>query len=895
MLVDVRFLLGLLVVFTAGLGWASPLDDGKEAFGRQDWRGAATLLARFLAENPESTEAPTAAFLRGVALYQGGDYRASLDAFQKLERTWPQSAYSPRLPYWKGTAALGAGQAALAERESLIQSKTAGQEPFTTRALLNLALARIALGKTDLAIEALGAFTRASTEPALLAQAWASWGDLDRKAGRKDLALSRYRASQEANPGDRWDLWSRTQALDLLISLERFAEARVDLEAAAQRFPAEQVRWDSRRIPVAKGLGDGPALMTALEMLWTRETDPKKKQELASNRARVAEDAGVPESLWWLRTSQGPETALGLPAILRYAYLIETTGKPAEAAVALEAWTKAHPSAPAAGLEEVRSRAAQDHLLAGDLARAILVWDKLIVDYPRSTRMPGWLLHRGRLKLEAGDTTKALLDFSRLLKDHPKAAEAPEARYQTGLVYLKRLEPARAEAWFFGLVDELKAGDLYERALLARGISFVNAGKTDLARGSLQRLVRESPAGLWTGEAWSALGRNALQASLFEEAAEAFGQAETTLAEPEARGQALWSRAQALAARPETVEEASGAYDRYAVDYPAPPRAAEARYMQGAVFVPGKNWTRALEVWSVVVNWVSGGPRAQTREGIATALLRLGRGEEGWAAMETLESEVPSPEAWYRWGLTASSQGEADWAVKAFQYLLQNHPTSAVAEAALPRAAGALLTGGKSDEALARYADYFRKFGRQPSSAPVARAAGAGALAYPATLEALVTSARTWDLAPEVATEFSLVWAQSRLDAEPEPAQAELKALSLNAPWTSQRSEALLLLGRWHLAQGRLTEARTILEAAAGLGDDLSIFRARWTLAEVTEALGDLSAAARQRESAEKAAGPGVPLEFRVQVLREAVETWTKAGKGDDAHRVQRRVDTLQP
>ncbi len=122
---------------------------------------------------------------------------------------------------------------------------------------------------------------------------------------------------------------------------------------------------------------------------------------------------------------------------------------------------------------------------------------------------------------------------------------------------------------------------------------------------------------------------------------------------------------------------------------------------------------------------------AETREGMATALLRLGRVQEGWNQLETLESAVPSPESWYRWGQAATSAGQTDWAVKAFQVLLQKHPDSPVAEAALPRAAGALLTGGKSDEALLRYADYFQKFGSQPSSAPVARAAASAALAFP--------------------------------------------------------------------------------------------------------------------------------------------------------------------
>lgn len=896
MLVRPRAVLGtaLFLLLTWALG-ATPYDEGRAAFGSQDWKSAVSALERFVAESPRSPEAPTAAFLRGVALYQLGDYRTSLDAFQKIERTWPQSPMVQRLPYWKGTAALGAGQHALAERELLAQTKITDQEPFTTRSWLNLALARIALGKIDLAIEALSSFTRLSQEPPLLAQAWATWGDLEHKAGRSEAALGHYRSSWESNPGDRWDLWSRTQAVDVLTGLGRFAEARRELEAGSLRFPAEADRWESRRIVVAKGLGDGSGLARALEAVWSREKDAKKKQELASNRARTAEELGKPEALWWLRASQGPDPSLGLAAILRYSFWLETDEKPGEAAAALEAWAAKNKTAPLTSLEEVRSRAALDRLGSGEPQKAAALWDKLISEFPRSARMPGWLLARGRVSLEAQDTTKALADFSRLLKDHPKAAEGPEARYQTGLVYLKRQEPIRAEAWFYGLVEELGSGDLYQRALLARGICFVNAGKTELARGSLQRLIRESPTGVWTGEAWSALGRNALQAALFEEAAEAFGLAELGLTDPVARASALWSRAEALAAQPAAVQAASEAYARYAVDYPAPPRAAEARYRQGAVFFTAKDWNQALEVWTQVVGWVAGSALVQVREGMAVAQLRLLRPDDGWKELETLEASGPHPESWYRWGLAATSLGLEDWGVRAFQYLLQHHPSSSVAEAALPRAAGALLSGGRPDEALARYADYFQKFGQQPSSAPVARAAGIGALAYPATLEALVAASRTWRLAPEVAAEFSLVWAQSRLDADTESAQAELKALSQSAPWASQRSEALLVLGRWHLDRGRVAEARRWLEPAASLGDDLALFRARWVLARVTEAEGDLSAAARQRESTEKAAGPGVPLEFRIQVLQEAADTWTKAGKGDDASRVNKRIAALAP
>ncbi|HTH13839.1 MAG TPA: hypothetical protein VMB23_05535, partial [Spirochaetia bacterium] len=131
------------------------------------------------------------------------------------------------------------------------------------------------------------------------------------------------------------------------------------------------------------------------------------------------------------------------------------------------------------------------------------------------------------------------------------------------------------------------------------------------------------------------------------------------------------------------------------------------------------------------------------------------------------------------------------------------------------------------------------------------------------------------------------------LDSDSAKAQAELQDLSQTAPWTGQRSQALVLLGRWHLAHGRTVEARKDLEAASGLGDDVAVFQARWALAQVTEKEGDLVAAARQREALEKAAGPGVPLEFRVQVLTEAAATWDRAGRGDDAARVRIRIQVL--
>jgi len=64
----VRGLLAAALLFwVAGGGWAVSFDEGKNAFGRQDWKSASELLTQFVQENPDDPQAVTAAFLRAVA------------------------------------------------------------------------------------------------------------------------------------------------------------------------------------------------------------------------------------------------------------------------------------------------------------------------------------------------------------------------------------------------------------------------------------------------------------------------------------------------------------------------------------------------------------------------------------------------------------------------------------------------------------------------------------------------------------------------------------------------------------------------------------------------------------------------------------------------------------
>lgn len=887
-----RFCLVAVLLLCGFWVWADDFSDGKAAFSRQDWGGAVQLLGQYARTHESSSDAPQAAFLRGVALYQTGDYRASLDAFQKLGRTWPQSDVRQRLPYWTGTAALAAGQNALAESQLQLQAQFPDQEPYATRALLNLALAQAAQGKDAAAEQTIKSFLDKSNEPVLRAQGYVVWGDLSKKAGQWDSAVEHFRQSSAAQPSSRWDLAARTEQVDLLSQLLRWKDAKNSLSEARKVFPRELDRWDSRELVIDKALQDWPNLAATLESRWSRTQDAGQKQRDASNRAWVAEQQTLDSLPWWDRASAGPDLLLAKAALLRAATIREQQNDAGSAARILESWVASRNGLAADDEISVRGRAASDFSAAGLVGSAVPIWTSLLTKYPEHSDSTGWLYQRGKYFRENGNSVRALEDFHTILERKLKSTESDEAEYQTGLVYMDRKEPARAEAWFYGLVQRLGHGDLYERSLLARGVAFVNSGKTDLARGSLERLIRENPSSPWVTDAWNALGRNALQARLFSEAKLAFQNVLDRTSDPTLRTTTLEALAE-VALGSHDPDLASSTFETLAnLDSR---RKSEFLLRTGQAYAAEGQWDKAAAQWQKGLPQLDGAGRSSVVGGIAEAQLHLGDPEQGFSLLNQVSDPTVGPDLWYRWGQTATALGYTDWATQAFEHLLTNFPDSRAAQSALPRAAGALLAGGKPEEAIARYADYFQEMGQRPEAAPVARAAAAAAAKYPDVLAALVRESQKWNLAPEVAAEWALASAQSRLDSDPDYARQELENLGKSAPWTTQQSTALLVLGRWYLSQGKLTEARAMMTSASGLGDDLTMFQARWGLAEVSERSGDLVTSARQRESFERSAGPGVPIEFRKQLLAEALALWKQLGKDADAQRVQDRLDHLAP
>jgi hypothetical protein len=61
-------------------------------------------------------------------------------------------------------------------------------------------------------------------------------------------------------------------------------------------------------------------------------------------------------------------------------------------------------------------------------AKAMVLWERIIAQHPRSPEAPEALLASARAMRDAGDTAAAITRFETLLVDYPESALLPQAR-----------------------------------------------------------------------------------------------------------------------------------------------------------------------------------------------------------------------------------------------------------------------------------------------------------------------------------------------------------------------------------------------------------------------------------------------------------------------------------
>ncbi|NNM55124.1 MAG: tetratricopeptide repeat protein, partial [Spirochaetales bacterium] len=650
----------------------------EQAFNAQSWTETAELGTRFLESYPDDPQAGPACFLRGMALLRSGYPEQALGSFQKASRLVSSGPLKQRLPFWEGYAAYQAGQYSTAVAAWERQIKLAPDSELTAQAWFYLGLARQKLGESS-AVQAWTKFLdqpRASQlkpqalirlgdflvkqQPEKAQKAWERLiRDYPHSALAPDAALRLAPLLASKNPDQESSLleqvWKNhpSRASELLPVL-------IDIE---QR----QNQW-SRAAHFVRAYLEGELPASVRQKAWS---------DLAWLQTQLHEDS----ALSWSKAAQGPDEELAARAELSWALAKEASGQKATAAQESYQWALDHSRAPTETLlwNSVRLWREQERWEHAQSALKLL-----LRRYPNSSQVPTYLLEDAKLAQQLGNSSQVLKICQQLGTNYAPTPEAHEALYLMGMVYLNRGEPLRAEGYFYTLMERLGNGqtsqnanpeqkDLYWRALLARGMAFLDGGKNDLAQASLKRLINESPEGPWTGAAWSALGAVLFREARYEEASEAYAQAVAHLKLPGQlpdQEKAAWYQAQSLSTGQLWVK-AVPAYASFVKTYPESSHRQEALFLEGLCLVRQGKPQQALAVWTPQLTRRSRSLPADWWEEAAAADLQLGHTTQAWQRLEQMADVYHNtPEVvaalLNRWAQTAQSLGKAEEAAKAY-------------------------------------------------------------------------------------------------------------------------------------------------------------------------------------------------------------------------------------
>ncbi len=881
----------------------------EQAFNAQSWTETAELGTKFLETYPDDPQAGPACFLRGMALLRSGHPEQALGSFQKAARLVSSGPLTQRLPFWEGYAAYKAGLYSTAVTAWEHQTKLNQDSDLTAQAWFYLGLARQKLGEPSAVL----AWTKFLDQPRadqLKPQALIRLGDFLVKQ-QPEQAQNAWERLLRDYPHSSLAPDAALRVAPLLASKRPGQEASL-LEQVWKNHPdragellpvlidteQRQTHW-ARAAYFARAYLKGELPSSVRQKVWA---------DLAWLQTQLREDS----ALSWEKATQGPDEELAAKAELSWALAKEASGQRSEAAVGCYRWAEEHSQAPTEALlwNCVRLWREQERWEHAQKALKLL-----LRRYPRSSQVPTYLLEQAKLAQQLGDSSQVLQICQQLGTSYSSTPQAHEGLYLMGMVYLNRGEPLRAEGYFYTLMERLGNGqpsqesanpeqkDLYWRALLARGMAFLDGGKNDLAQASLKRLINESPEGPWTGAAWSALGAVLFREARYDQASEAYAKAVAHLTLPEQlpdQEKAAWYQAQALSTG-QLWAKAAPAYAGFVKTYPESSHRQEALFLEGLCLARQGKPQQALEVWTPELTSRSPTLPADWWEEAAVADLQLGHEAQAWQRLEQMADlyhKTPEvvAELFNHWAQTAQTLGKAEEAAKAYSYVVVHYPQTKAAEIALPQAAGALVQpGGDLHQAFARYAQYFHTYGRTIEAVSVLKAACLQmSRATPQGFAQFYKIAKTWPLSPEAETELELQWWISRIDVDSSEALTALAKLAGTAPWASQRSEALRAAGLWALRQQKYDQARAFLKAASRLGDDLSIFQARLALSDLAEQQGQPETAARLLESAVRQSGEGVPQAFRLKALQSALSLWKKLNRPDEVTRVRAQISQVK-
>ncbi len=845
-------------------------DQGLGAFQDKLYEDALVNFDAYLERYPGETRADAVLYMSGVALYSLERYALSLERLDRLVREKPDSPYLRRTAYWQALDHYALMAWDEAEKAFEKQLAYAGETYYLERSYLYLGLLREKRGDYAAAAGSYASLISLSANTELVTQAyyrrglaWLNLGDYERALPNFERLSTDYGSSP----------YSRAMPYYIglcYLNLGKPDEARRRFELYLKLFPAgeyrEEVTFQLARAEseagrkerslellaeLEKGGADSPYARRALNMkaenlsalgetgsareVWTALL---KEEPAGDERDRIAYNVGLTwlregnreEAEKWFRdTMARPESPVRRDALDALTSLALERGDRELALGYGKTLFDDYPDAP--GREETGAMVAalMMELDRTDMLEAHL---KIMVGlYGGGGKNDLYLMMLAETAMDRESWTEALTWLGKLASGYPQSEYREEALYRLGYIYVLREEYIRGAGYFeelLGLEKELTP-EVEEDSRYSLALCYYKVDQGEKALPLFEDYLKRYEDSRRAGETALYMGDIRFDRREWIRAAELFARAGTILAGYDGDLQREAAFKEALSRQKNREwDRAEALFLSLARDNPDGPYGEESLYQGGICRIERGDPAGAEEIFAEAVLTTAGEVRERSLYQLARIALEGGDRPEAVRLARLMRADYPGSDL----GVNLFfSEAEDAWALEDYAlarewYLLCGDvfPEQADALQAPLRASLALAESGQIPLAVDELFQGIREgLARGEGETLYARAAALGRLTAEQgdgeQAQALLTELS--GLTGDISLLAPLVIGTERSGGSPEGGSEYLESIyrAEELPF-SLRTEALLLLARYRIADGRPEEAesyyRVVMESDKG-------------------------------------------------------------------------------
>lgn len=381
-------------------------------------------------------------------------------------------------------------------------------------------------------------------------------------------------------------------------------------EAFDKRFPKNELAVDVGYVRAESLLqrGEHPAASDAFEKLVQSAKDHPSRTAWELRGITAVYLAGQPEKALTrldtiIKAGENPANQAS-PVVLAEARFLQGAcmlkmGKAQEAIGALEKslqissnWGQA---------DEVLLVLAQAYEANKDKAKAKLVLERLLKEYPNSRFKTQAEFRLGQLSAQAGSVQEAIDWYKRVIVQNGDSSLRDFAKFDTAYLLIQQNQYDQAKVLVDQVIESTKNVGLAQEATVAQAICLRQSGQVAESIGALTKLIEQAPTKGALVKGLYELGVGYVAAQKFEAAVGVFDRIEKEFPEYSLMDRVLFERAWAQKELG-NIDQANRSFRAVAEKFPDSPVAAESYFHVGQAEFENSSFETAVKAYTVAAS-----------------------------------------------------------------------------------------------------------------------------------------------------------------------------------------------------------------------------------------------------------------------------------------------------